>query len=70
MSENDAILVGANEIAGFMRISLTGLARLREKYSDIPIHQESPKAQLWADKETLAIWQRKLCSGKSHVAAG
>ncbi len=60
MSENDAILIGAQEIARFMRISLAQLARIRARYPDIPIHQDTPKAQLCADKETLATWQRNL----------
>jgi hypothetical protein len=60
MSENDAILMGAQEIARFMRVSPAQLSRMRAKYPDIPIHQETPKAQLCADKEALAAWQRKL----------
>ncbi|WP_306548079.1 hypothetical protein [Desulfobulbus sp.] len=60
MSENDAILMGALEIAKFMRISPAQLSRMRAKYPEIPIHQETPKAQLCADKEVLAAWQRKL----------
>lgn len=65
MSENEAILVGVDEISRFMRVSPTNLRRLRKKYTDIPIHQESPTAQLWADKETLSSWQRQLCAGKT-----
>lgn len=60
MSENDSILMGAQEIAKFMRISTAQLSRMRAKYPEIPIHQETPKAQLCADKEALAAWQRKL----------
>lgn len=60
MSENDAILVGANEVAQFMRVSLTGLSRLRSKYPDIPLYQDGERGQICADKETLAQWQRQL----------
>lgn len=60
MSENDAILMGAQEIARFMRVSPAQLSRMRARYPDIPIHQETPKAQLCADKEALAAWQKKL----------
>jgi len=60
MSENDAILVGANEVAQFMRVSLTGLRRLRSRYPDIPLYQDGARGQLCADKEALAQWQRRL----------
>lgn len=60
MSENDAILVGANEVAQFMRVSLTGLRRLRSRYPDIPLYQDGARGQLCADKEALSQWQRRL----------
>lgn len=60
MSENDAILVGANEVAQFMRVSLTGLRRLRSRHPDIPLYQDGARGQLCADKEVLAQWQRRL----------
>jgi len=63
MSENDAILVGANEIATFMRISLRGLSELRDQHKDIPIYKKGKRGQLCADRETLGTWQRRLYSG-------
>ena len=68
MSENDEILIGKQEIATFMRISIRSLQRMRDKHPDIPLYQDGARGQLCADKMTLANWQRTLYS-KPMVAA-
>jgi hypothetical protein len=60
MSENDAVLIGKDEVAAFLRVSPRKVDEWRNRYPDMPVFCESKGSRLCADKETLARWQRSL----------
>ena len=62
MSENDAVLIGMDEIATFLRVSRRKVLEWRDRYPDMPIFSEGKGSRLCADKEKLGRWQRGLFS--------
>ncbi len=64
MEPSESILIGRNEIAGFLRISAGTVDKWRSRYKTMPVFQESEKSFLMADKQTLGEWARKLARGE------
>lgn len=64
MSENEAVLIGKDEIAGFLRVSVRKVDEWRSRYPEMPVFAESRGSRLCADKEALARWQRGLFAGR------